>query len=624
MNYEQTFLKSNCFIAAIHARASADCIFLWKCRFTQRWQRIMKPKLILGLALVLSGGLSAFNAAYCAETTASRTATEKVLMVLAATNAESGRLELSPDGKHVAYFAKAEFTLSPEKEQELEAAFDAWTKGKGGGTFPLNAFRGNGKLDGRIWLDGVPQLPIWTVDDMTFTPDSQHLAYVVRNWVKDLKGNGHDEGYVVWDGIPKTKIYPARGDMASIGDLQVSADSTSWSAIAVRPDPRALARFVVLINGKEEQNVIFQNTHVLFSPVGHDYAYQFGENSNHLVIHNGKKLGPYFSVDSLQFSGNGQHLAFLAKKKLEGTDQTQSYLVLDDQEQLIGADDVSELHLNHDGSHYFYALNHKIYLDGKSLGWPGYYSHLTVSPDGQHLAYVTQKGRQFGLVVDGQAWRLGHSIMDDPVFSPDSQHVAVMAAVILSNKKWSYFVMLDGKSQKSFSEEPSRRLVFSPDGNRLAYFAKDMSKWVLVVDGIETSVPGEELGRTLTFSPDGKHVAALVITMPNEQTYSVMDGESHPAYLTVKGIELYGGSQHLLEFSPDSQHLVYAAKLESGKETMIVDGVKGQEYDQIPFAPELHSVVQDDPRWFWFDNENELRYVAVHGDQVLSVEENLK
>jgi len=81
-------------------------------------------------------------------------------------------------------------------------------------------------------------------------------------------------------------------------------------------------------------------------------------------------------------------------------------------------------------------------------------------------------------------------------------------------------VVVDGAEGKEY--DGFAVLIFSPDGQRVAYAAGRGGKWLLVVDGVE----GKEYNRlgkgSLIFSPDGRRVAYMAGR--GEKPFVVVDG----------------------------------------------------------------------------------------------------
>jgi Tol biopolymer transport system component len=225
----------------------------------------------------------------------------------------------------------------------------------------------------------------------------------------------------------------------------------------------------------------------------------------------------------------------------------------------------------------------------KDLGFsPGRDSALHISPDGQHVAYVTGGNDRRILVCDGH---------EGPVW--DQLELATIFPAAVSR--------------------------FSSDGS-LAYWAKKGEKSFIVIAGQEdkaVELPGGQ--RTLLArSADGKHMAYALAK--NGQSIMVIDGKEGPPFPSIfwgvfsansqtfayqaslgekKTVWVVGGqtlgpqtlgpyeSTEAWAHSPDGKRFAFAAR-ENGKETFIVDGKEGAAGDPIEhiiFSPDSKALV---------------------------------
>jgi len=91
-------------------------------------------------------------------------------------------------------------------------------------------------------------------------------------------------------------------------------------------------------------------------------------------------------------------------------------------------------------------------------------------------------------------------------------------------------------------------LLFSPDGQRLAFAAESGGKWCVVVDGIASPPYAGVLDRTSVFSPDSRHFA-FAAGHSQRNIDVVVDNSSLSSHRGVGN-----GS---LAFGPDSQTFIY-------------------------------------------------------------------
>ena len=136
---------------------------------------------------------------------------------------------------------------------------------------------------------------------------------------------------------------------------------------------------------------------------------------------------------------------------------------------------------------------------------------------------------------------------------------------------------------------PPTSPIVSPDGKRVAYFGKveSVRYHTVVVDSVEGKYYDNIDFQTLTFSPDSKHVAYFASFYSDKKYSLVVDGVEGQHY--DRGDRVGGDSAMFplgpeAVFSPDGQHVAYAAKL--GNDSFVVaDGVEGKHYLQIVSAP---------------------------------------
>jgi len=210
---------------------------------------------------------------------------------------------------------------------------------------------------------------------------------------------------------------------------------------------------------------------------------------------------------------------------------------------------------------------------------------LTFSGNSARLAYVAREGKQFRMVLDGQAGPRFDQI-GPPVFSPDGKHLAYAAR---QGKRWR--VVRDGKAGPlmDYAWGP----VFSADSLRLAYSAHVGRKAQVVVDG--KACKSHDAVFNYQFSPNGKRLAYII--RDDRHFHAVIDGVEGKAYARIPT------ARPSLRFSPDSKRVAYVAQ-NAGAEFMVVNGVEGERFDFIEgpvFSPDnrrLAYVVCEDQKAF--------------------------
>jgi hypothetical protein len=131
-----------------------------------------------------------------------------------------------------------------------------------------------------------------------------------------------------------------------------------------------------------------------------------------------------------------------------------------------------------------------------------------VSPDGRRVAYEVISGSKRLLVVDGQKkvefnYISGDFFLSRVVFSQDSKRVAFKCAASYG----SNYISIDGNDGKRYDYVTDP--LFSADGKRVAYMAREGKQWFAVVDGKWGNAYCDYWDSTLVFSPDSRRVAYM-------------------------------------------------------------------------------------------------------------------
>jgi hypothetical protein len=133
---------------------------------------------------------------------------------------------------------------------------------------------------------------------------------------------------------------------------------------------------------------------------------------------------------------------------------------------------------------------------------------------------------------------------------------------------------------------------------------------MVVVDGVEGK-EYHDIGAPI-FSPDSQHIAyAADEGGPGWKDRVVVDG--------VEGKEYDGAPSESITFSPDSKRVAYIARL-GDKHVAVVDGIEGKEYENIApflaFSPNSRHVVYEAARGgpYWAGIEGKV-WVVIDGNE---------
>lgn len=164
---------------------------------------------------------------------------------------------------------------------------------------------------------------------------------------------------------------------------------------------------------------------------------------------------------------------------------------------------------------------------------------LTFSPDGKHRAYAARRGSIWRVVINGRE-QSEFERVGPPVFAPNSKRLAYVAKAVGSSSR--VVVEAPGGPGKPYDEIFDGLLVFSPDGERLAYGGSRDGRWYVVVQGREFG-PYDYLGSStrLVFSPDSARLAWAALI--EGRWHLILDGEPGPPYDNLSEVVFSGNSR---------------------------------------------------------------------------------
>lgn len=330
-----------------------------------------------------------------------------------------------------------------------------------------------------------------------------------------------------------------------------------------------------------------------FSQNGERVAYAAERDSRWYVMIDGTESGPWDELGPpwLEFSPDSKHLAYAARSG------SQWYMVIDGQpgpayRKIYG--DQAEI-FSADGAHYAYGASAAesadedvMVVDGRQVcSYSGGEIRLPpfFSPDSKHVAFVDPKDGTDHLVLDGVT--VATSDFIDGCFSPDNR-VAYRAK---KNNTWRVvFGTYEGPKCDDVTVP-----TFSADGNHFAYAAKRNGRWSVIVDGKESATDGEHdwiCRYSLLFSQNAKQFSYIAWDAKDAddkirfglriggEVHVVINGRSDAACDDTwpNGVSTLGSD---VIFSPDSVHVAYGIQDGIWGYRYVLDGVRGQRYDEI-------------------------------------------
>ena len=177
-------------------------------------------------------------------------------------------------------------------------------------------------------------------------------------------------------------------------------------------------------------------------------------------------------------------------------------------------------------------------------------------------------------------------------FSPNMRSIAFRIKV--SNKE---AVVIDGKQGNSFDAVGAP--VFSPDGKRYAYSARNDHEWFIVENDKVTAVEASSVITAIFFSPDSKEIA-----------YILNDGHK---YRLIRGGKAGNSYDYIndnsITFSSDSRKIAYSVR-NNEKSFIVMNGTECTLYDEVGFP-----VLSKDGRHFAYWAVGDKKVYAVIDNQ---------
>jgi dipeptidyl aminopeptidase/acylaminoacyl peptidase len=288
-----------------------------------------------------------------------------------------------------------------------------------------------------------------------------------------------------------------------------------------------------------------------FSPDGSRLAFSVERDGHWYVVVDGR-AGPELDgifAETLQWSANGRALVYA------GSRQGLAHVVLD---QALGPafDGIGRLIVGDAGTRTIYAGRRADgwhVIDGTSAG-PACPSivELAMSPNQQHVAYVSRSEPDEGLVVDsvgGAPYRQGrvsslfvddrgrltfvatrdgsarvvHDAVAGPLFDEITKLVVTRAGhyAYLGRRGAQTVAMVDGTAHTS--GDAIEDLSVAPDGRRFAFLLRRDKQWIVVCDGRQVTFDRAIAG-SLVWSRDSRHWGVLAGEIDSRRIFISVDG----------------------------------------------------------------------------------------------------
>lgn len=413
------------------------------------------------------------------------------------------------------------------------------------------------------------------VSEYIVSPDGRHVAYIAGSG-RYFPGTGGPHAQESWQ--IKSLVVDGRVVDKSLNILETPVFS---AANQVGSDDKAAGSSWLAEQGRKPP-ANANGYRPTFSPDRKHVAYLAGDSRQGQFVvldgHEGNRYSTIIADNNLAFSPDSSRLAYRAGNQ-KGAERE-----------------------------YFVVVNGK---EGKA--YRGLENYLHFSPDSRHLLYLAQVAeRTWTVVVDENEGRHYTTwAIRNPVFSPDSKHVAYVVATMPDGGE--RFAVVDGREGKHYSGRDvwMDHAFFSPDSTRVAYALRQDGRWVVVageVEGKRYAGVGE-----IAFSPKGLHLA--YVASSGAKSFVVRDGLEGKQYDLVSN----------LVFSPDDQKLAYVAYSNENRQwCVVVNGQEGKKYDFIMAKNIYDQYVYRSTQLssLHFDSANTLRYLAVKRNAILAVEEH--
>lgn len=388
----------------------------------------------------------------------------------------------SPDLKELTYIPEKYKTSVTKKAYEISEF----------GQIAALKIRDNGQ---EFYLVNGHEEPRYdSIEKILFSPDGERYAYKAKKGEKNvvvLDGKEIDDGFeaiINYSFTADSKNFFIRyikNYRESLLDTNknettqaisyIRKDSFSWPNVSADGKRIAFLETVnkgweryFVIDGKEQKHYdshYWIDPKLTFSPDSKRFAYSVNlygpttepSDDQWMMVIDGDEQKPYDSVNTPQFSPDGNKFAYITKVG------TKSFVVLDGEE----------------GKQY-----DKVFTP-------------VFSPDSNMLIYFAEENNQTVYVVDGQEGKTQGNSYSDILFSPDSKNYYF--------QQGNHLI----KNGEIIEGNPEGSLTLSPDGTKLAYVGRENYKTFVVINGVKEDLHnGIDMGR-IVFSPNSQNYAYM-------------------------------------------------------------------------------------------------------------------
>lgn len=412
-----------------------------------------------------------------------------------------------------------------------------------------------------------------------FSPNGTRFAYPIQRAGKDL---------VVVD--------QTTYDFGSGSGFVFSPDSKRFAYIATRKTPQGLRKSVI-VDGVDVQGLDEVKGDALhFSSDSKHIAYVSFSKGEWRVTVDGTPGPPFQEIQNFQFDATGSRFGYIGRKTA-GKSEISWVPVIDgtalDFPTFSGTLASGALTLSPDGNHWAYILqeknySHRLVVDGVPGELYGQIANVRFSPDSNRLGYLANlatgadmiESSRWVAMVDEKQLGMEYQRLQDLQFSPDSRHVAVKAT-----QNGASHMVIDGEESVGYLD--IHDFTFSATGRHAFVGRPANGKRQVVIDGKPDKEIQELAKGSLMFSPDGSRLLYGAHTsLQDAITY--FDGKEEAIRIEIQQSPTQW--KRAAAFSPDGQHVAFMGK-GAGQPTLFVDWMPGAEGLQYAFP-----VFSDDGR----------------------------